>query len=122
MHKTLQRQIDRYLGSLAGVTDAQLKLFEAISKTYSDYEKDYALVERSLDLSSKELSEVNNRIRSEADTIKERATELEKLNGLMINRELKMVELKERIRLLQQELETLHGEPKPEVSASTNVI
>lgn len=104
MHKTLQRQIDRYLGGHESATEAQLQFFDAVSKTYSDYEKDYALIEHSLSISSNELTEVNNKIRAESVSIKERADELEKLNNLMINRELKMIELKEQIKKLEDKL------------------
>lgn len=105
MHKILQRQIDRHLESIKDELLAKKQFVDflsAIEKTYGDYEKEYALIERSLNISSKELTEVNERIREEASQTRTRADELERFNKLMIDRELKMVELKEENRRLKE--------------------
>ncbi len=59
-HKTLQRQISKFVGE---------DLFLAISETYQHYDEDRALIERSMELSSKELEELNNQLRSEQTII-----------------------------------------------------
>lgn len=79
-------------------------LFEAVSKTYEDYESEYALIERSLDISSKELTELNQRLHEEIAAANERATKLESLNDMMIDREIVMVDLKKEIKKLQAQL------------------
>ncbi|MBI2315002.1 PAS domain-containing protein [Candidatus Daviesbacteria bacterium] len=59
-HKILERQISKFSGG---------ELFQAISTTYTHSDEDRALLERSLELSSKELEEVNKQLQSERDQI-----------------------------------------------------
>lgn len=62
-HKTLQRQISKFVGE---------NLLQAISQTYQHYDEDRALIERSLELSSKELEELNKKLQSEQTIIEEK--------------------------------------------------
>lgn len=104
MHKTLERQIIRLYGALENFPAEHEKFLQVISKTYTDNDREHALIERSLEISSKELTEANKRLRQEITTTIERAEKLEKLNDLMIDREIKMVELKKDIKKLKQEI------------------
>ena len=104
MHKTLERQIVRLYGTLENFPAEYENLLQVISKTYTGNDKEHALIERSLEISSKELTEANERLRQEITTTVERAEKLEKLNDLMIDREVKMVELKKNIKELKQKL------------------
>lgn len=62
MHRILERQIKKFIvpgGPFPGGWEAFLN---AISDTYSHFDQDRTLIERSLDLSSKELIEKNHKI------------------------------------------------------------
>lgn len=56
----LERQLKRYLKNVDGLPEEFHKLLQAISHAYDHYEEDRKLVERSLEISSYELT-VNNR-------------------------------------------------------------
>jgi len=102
MHKILERQINRYLGGLDNVPDTLKKFLDIVSKTYTDFEKEYALMERSLNISSRELEEINEKLRGDVTATKKRERELETLNDLMTDREVKMIELKKEIAALKK--------------------
>ena len=61
-HKVLVRQIRKILGENAVIPPEWEKLLEAINTTYLNFDEDRALTERSMDLSSKELLEINKSI------------------------------------------------------------
>lgn len=103
IHNTLERQLARIFGAPDQYPSECQALIDVVSKTYTDYDNDYKLVERSLDISSKELSESNIRLREENEAAHERAEKLESLNNMMIDREIKMVELKKEIKKLRAE-------------------
>ena len=63
----LQRQIKKYLGASEEIPERYRSLFNAINESYDHYEADRKLIERSMDLSSLELIEVNRRLRQQAD-------------------------------------------------------
>jgi two-component system sensor kinase FixL len=65
MNKLLRRQIEKSLGSLEVVPQELGPLFDAISDAYDGFDEDRNLIERSLDISSSELSEINQRLRKE---------------------------------------------------------
>lgn len=106
MHPLLQRQILKHLKSLEVLPKDQgwNDLFKSIGDTYSHYDTDRKLIERSLEISSKELNENNQQLQSRLIDIQQKTTELEKLNNMMIDREIKMVELKEEISALKTKL------------------
>jgi signal transduction histidine kinase len=69
MHnRILERQIKKFIKNPAKMAKQYEPLFKAISDTYDHYENDRVLLERSMDLSSKELTEVNRKM---AETNKE---------------------------------------------------
>ena len=102
-HKILERQIKKYLNDDNLIKD-NAKFVEAISKTYSQFDEDRMLAERSLDISSREMTEMYDKIKKEISETKKYAERLEKMNKLMINRELRMIELKKIIKNLQPQL------------------
>jgi two-component system, OmpR family, phosphate regulon sensor histidine kinase PhoR len=75
VHKTLERQIIRFYGSLDSVPDNLKPLLELISKTYTGNDGEYNLMERALDISSKELTEANKLLREENEEIEQRVQE-----------------------------------------------
>ncbi|MFO7446919.1 MAG: response regulator [Ignavibacteriaceae bacterium] len=66
-NKLLERQIERILGKSYEIPPELLSLFEAISKSYDHSETDRALLERTMDLNSQELTEANKRLRNESE-------------------------------------------------------
>lgn len=64
-HKTLQRQIGKFLGDPNNIPANLEGLFQAINQTYQHFDQDRSLIERSLELSSKELEELNKQLRAE---------------------------------------------------------
>ena len=63
-HKILQRQIGKYLEQDVKICPGLDKLFHIISDTYEHFEKHGELLERSMNLSSKELFESNDELRN----------------------------------------------------------
>ncbi len=87
MHRILQRQIKRLMGEAALIPPKWVAFLDVISDTYFDFDKDYQLLSRSLELSSKEFSE-NNRLLLEAKTgiekiVQERTLELENIKKVL---------------------------------------
>ena len=71
MHRLLRRQLRKYLG-VADEVPAALKAFvAAVDAAYGDFDSDRAMLERSLELSSKELSDA----RDEATAARRRLTD-----------------------------------------------
>ncbi|MBO6574071.1 MAG: response regulator [Rhodothermales bacterium] len=65
MHRLLKRQIRKYLGE--GDTPEDLQAFlQAVSDAYTQYDSDRKVLSRSMDLSSSELYEANQRLTEEA--------------------------------------------------------
>ena len=101
MNKVLERQLKKIFGSLEGVPKDLEALLMLVSETYDHAEEDRLLIERSLEISSKELGELNAKTREESEKLKTSFSELERMNKLMIDRELKMIELKKEIAALK---------------------
>lgn len=80
MHRALERQIKRYIGN-SPVPPVWSDFLNAVSETYIHFDEDRTLLDRSLELSSKEFIELNGRLASEKEIIeqkvKERTFELE---------------------------------------------
>src|SRR3989338_3435711 len=102
MHKILERQLRKYFGS--GVPSGLKDFLDAVSYTYIHFDEDRALMERSLELNSKEMGEANRSLQNEIQIVKARTEELERFQKVTVGRELRMVELKNRIRELEKEL------------------
>lgn len=86
MHRVLERQIKRALGTFnpADIAPGWMELLKVVSETYEHADEDRQLSSRSLDLSSREFAEINRRLRMEHEIIeqkvKERTEELTKAN------------------------------------------
>ncbi len=65
MNKLLQRQIAKHIGDSSAIPVEFLPLLASISDAYDGFDADRRLVERSLDISSEELTEINRRLRKE---------------------------------------------------------
>jgi PAS domain S-box-containing protein len=66
MHKLLVRQIKKYLRDTSSTENIH-NLFKVISDSYDHYEKDRKMLERSIELSSTEMIELNNKLRKETE-------------------------------------------------------
>ncbi len=64
MNKLLARQLKKYLCDADAVPDELKPIFQAISDSYDYYEEDRTLIERSLEVSSRELFQANSDMRS----------------------------------------------------------
>src|ERR687897_3628191 len=60
MHRLLRRQLRKYLGVEDEVPDSLRRFSAAVDAAYADFDSDRALLERSLELSSKELSDARD--------------------------------------------------------------
>lgn len=70
MNKLLERQVRKTFGDLSKVPQNLLPFLEIVSRAYDGFEQDRDLMERSLELSSQELTDANKKLRQEADTQK----------------------------------------------------
>jgi hypothetical protein len=64
MHSLLRRQIEKHFGDIEGITDRIETFIELIDETYREFDKDRELLERSLELTSKEMLQVNAEMRA----------------------------------------------------------
>jgi PAS domain S-box-containing protein len=70
MNKLLQRQLQKHFGRTDEVPGNLGKLLDAISDSYDHYEKDRRLIERSIDISSKEMIELNSQLKKDKADLK----------------------------------------------------
>lgn len=64
-NKLLQRQIQKHIGSADKLPEKYLSLLKAVSDSYDHYDKDREMLERSIELSSKEMIELNSALKKE---------------------------------------------------------
>ncbi|MBA2498140.1 MAG: PAS domain-containing protein [Chitinophagaceae bacterium] len=79
MNKLLVRQIQKHFSEPDEIPDSFRKLLEVISESYDHYEKDRKLIERSIELSSDEMIELNAELRKEKEELKKAHKELKTL-------------------------------------------
>src|ERR1041385_15640 len=83
LNKLLQRQLHKFFGDT--VPGDLTEIFQVISESYDHYEKDRKMLERSIDLSSNEMIEINDVLRKEKDNlnlINERLSEAQQIAHL----------------------------------------
>lgn len=76
MNQLLQRQLQKYFKGADKLPENLNKLFDIISQTYDHFEKDRKMIERSIDLSSKEMVELNNELKKEKEGLLKAHNEL----------------------------------------------
>ena len=62
LNKLLLKQISKKYGDVNTLRPEMRELFLTISQTYDDYEREVQLTERSMDLSSEEMKEINSKV------------------------------------------------------------
>lgn len=77
MNKLLQRQLRQHFGGADKVPENFNELLNVISESYDRFEKDRKLTERSAELSSKEMIELNSDLKKEKDELKKVHCELQ---------------------------------------------
>ncbi len=78
MHRLLERQIKRHLGDQTTLSPELAAFISAVDEAYSSADADRLLIERSLDLMSKELTEANTGLRKELAERKQTELALQK--------------------------------------------
>src|SRR3970282_1290711 len=78
MNKLLQRQIRKHLDNPEEIPKKLSSLLQVISDSYDHYEKDRNMIDRSMEISSNEMVELNNNLRKEKDELLRTDKELEK--------------------------------------------
>ena len=68
-HKILERQIRKTFGEKASIEKKYQELLAIVSKTYDGFDEDRLLIERSLEISSKELNTINNQLKKEKERL-----------------------------------------------------
>ena len=63
MNKLLQRQLQKHFGKADQVPENFTRLLDVVSESYDHYEKDRRMIERSIELSSKEMIELNSQLK-----------------------------------------------------------
>ena len=101
MHKVLERQIKKVFGGLENIPRGLDMFLTVVSDSYDHADADRILLERSIDISSRELSEINREMKREAEKIQMSLSELELKNKLMLDKELEMAELKKEVAALR---------------------
>lgn len=71
MHKTLARQLEHHIKDDGAVPAEWQELLDAISGTYESFDRDRILIERSLEISSRELKEFISMLQATLDSTSE---------------------------------------------------
>ncbi|MBU2524341.1 hypothetical protein KKG71_04060 [Patescibacteria group bacterium] len=101
MHRILIRQLKKYIEDPNSISGEWQEFIKAVDGAYRNADDDRILAERSLEISSKEMSVINEKLKKEVIESEAKAEKLREMNSFLVNRELKMIELKERIKELE---------------------
>ncbi len=85
MHSILKRQINKYLKEPDELSGNIGELLKAVSLAYEHFDEDRAFMERTMQISTRELNEVNQRLRGNIEAEKTSKLALEKQRLAMIN-------------------------------------
>ena len=131
MHRLLQRQLTRHLPGQDEPPTTWEALLQAVSDAYEQADADRQLLERSLELTSQELIQRNAELRqrltrleqAEADLraanadLAAKMKQLQLFNRVMMGREERILELKERLKVLRARVNANTG-TRPATPAS----
>ena len=71
MHRLLKRQLKRYLASVEPIPKEWQRFIDIVDETYRQADTDRLMIERSLELTSKELYERNQQLEMVVDNLRE---------------------------------------------------
>jgi two-component system, NtrC family, sensor kinase len=77
-NKTLERQLKKFQINPERVAKKYLPLLKAVSDSYEHYDSDRVMLERSMDLSSRELTELNQKFRSQNEQLESQKEAIER--------------------------------------------
>lgn len=83
MHGLLKRQVGRFLDGQVAMPDGMSQFLDGVNDAYESADADRLLIERSLELMSKELNERNNELRNELAERQNAEAQLENLLSLL---------------------------------------
>jgi PAS domain-containing protein len=122
MNKILERQLKKVFGGLENVPLSLSPFLKVVSDTYDHAEEDRTLIERSLDISSRELGELNDTTRREAEELKATVEELGKSKTAILNLLEDIEEEKEKAELKVVERTKELSDEKARLLASINSL
>jgi PAS domain S-box-containing protein len=76
LNKLLQRQVQKHFANPDAIPEEFSALLKVVSEAYDHYEKDRNMLERSIELSSDEMIDLNTRLRCEAAELEKKNREL----------------------------------------------
>ena len=107
-HKLLQRQIKKIFGDSPKITQKYNTLLEVVSETYQHYEEDRLRLERSMEISAKELVEANQVLVSQKIELENAYEELKTTQNQLVHAE-KMATLGNLVAGIAHEINTPIG-------------
>lgn len=98
LNKLLLRQAQKYIGEIDKIPSGYLSFLQAVSASYDHNEKDRHLLERSIELSSGEMIELNEQLRNDSEKLKQAHSELKATEKIRLQKRLG----EEKIKKLQE--------------------
>ncbi|MBN1994311.1 MAG: GAF domain-containing protein [Anaerolineae bacterium] len=86
MHKLLERQLKRHIGSVDSIPKKWKSFLEVVNEAYHQTDTDRVLLERSLDLTSEELFEKNQQLQQQVAVEQKRAADLQRTQEILAKR------------------------------------
>ncbi|MCS6935624.1 MAG: ATP-binding protein [Chitinophagales bacterium] len=114
LNKLLLKQIRKKAGGLENIPAELMPLLEAISQSYDHYERDRHLIERSMDLSSKELSEAYEKLSAQAKLLQKTNEELKQFSFAVSH------DLKEPLRTIASYIQLIEIRLKDQLTPETS--
>ncbi|MGH2564014.1 MAG: sensor histidine kinase [Ginsengibacter sp.] len=88
LNKLLLRQVQKYVGGIDKVPPCYTEFIKSVSDSYDHYEKDHRLLERSIELSSQEMIELNEQLKNETEQLKTAHHELQATEKIRLEKRL----------------------------------
>ena len=85
VNSALERQIKKHLGSIDDLPERVRLFLAVISDSYDNSDEDRVLLERSLSISSREMTEKNQKLQAEVALSAKKAKELEETKAAILN-------------------------------------
>jgi len=126
LHRLLRRQIKRHLPKGENIPEEWREFIEAVNNAYHQFDDDREMLERSLDLSSQELLQVNADLKNllnELDVrVRERTTELNTSNARLRAEIAEREQVELRLRESEESLRKMAGQVEESLRKTRNVL